>query len=195
MVMILYLISGLLRQALKMDCLDKLATFLFYALVVDFSLEILDFIQRLYEAEESIHILSELISTRLFLSLVVLQALLRTVIPLIALGAIALVFGNRALFAVPQELRRLLYLWHRRPHPDRHLQHAVECGHRRAAVLEKPPGSDRLQASIARIGRILCLLVIADCSLYPAIHLHQDSAALEGICRRMGAGSRGGRIG
>ena len=110
MVLILYLIAGLLRRALEMSCLDKLATFLFFALVVDFSLEILDFIQRLYEAEESIHILSQLISTRLFLSLVILQALLGTVLPLITLGAVAPVFSNRAIVKVPAELRRLLYL-------------------------------------------------------------------------------------
>ena len=41
-----------------MSCLDKLASFLLYALIVDFSLEILDFIHRLYESEESIKILS-----------------------------------------------------------------------------------------------------------------------------------------
>ena len=110
MVLILYLIAGLLRQTLEMSCLDKLATFLFFALVVDFSLEILDFIHRLYEAEESIHILSQLISTRLFLSLVILQALLGTVLPLVALGAVAPVFSSRAIVAVPQEMRRLLYL-------------------------------------------------------------------------------------
>jgi Ni/Fe-hydrogenase subunit HybB-like protein len=110
MVMILYLITGLLRQNLAMDCLDKLASFLFFALVVDFSLEILDFIHRLYEAEESIHILSQLISARLFLSLVILQALLGTVLPLVALGSIAPVFSSRALVTIPQELRRLLYL-------------------------------------------------------------------------------------
>jgi Ni/Fe-hydrogenase subunit HybB-like protein len=110
MVLILYLIAGLMRQTLEMSCLDMLAKFLFFALVVDFSLEVLDFIHRLYEAEESIHILSQLISTRLFLSLVILQALLGTVLPLVTLGAVAPVFGSRPIMAVPQELRRLLYL-------------------------------------------------------------------------------------
>ena len=42
-----------------MNCLDKMASFLFYAVIVDFSLELLDFIHRLYESEESIKILSE----------------------------------------------------------------------------------------------------------------------------------------
>lgn len=110
MVLILYLLTGLVRQSLEMSCLDKLASFLFYALIADFSLEILDFIHRLYEAEDSIKILGTLIVTRLFLSLVVLQALTGTVLPLICLGLVSPAFGNRALVRFPDELRRLLYL-------------------------------------------------------------------------------------
>jgi Ni/Fe-hydrogenase subunit HybB-like protein len=110
LVLIIYLLTGLVRRSLEMACLDKLATFLFYALIVDFSLEVLDFIHRLYEAEESIKILSTLISTRLFLSLVVLQALAGTVLPLICLAFVSPVFGSRSLVRLPDELRRLLYL-------------------------------------------------------------------------------------
>jgi Ni/Fe-hydrogenase subunit HybB-like protein len=110
LVLIIYLLTGLVRRSLEMACLDKLATFLFYALIVDFSLEVLDFIHRLYEAEESIKILSTLISTRLFLSLVVLQALAGTVLPLICFALVSPVFGSRALVRLPDEMRRLLYL-------------------------------------------------------------------------------------
>ena len=110
LVLILYLVASLVRQNLDMPCLDKMASFLFYALVVDFSLEILDFLHRLYEAEESVKILAELISTRLFLSLVVLQALLGTVLPLVCLALVSPVFGSRGLVPIPAELRRLLYL-------------------------------------------------------------------------------------
>ncbi|MBI4444145.1 MAG: polysulfide reductase NrfD [Acidobacteria bacterium] len=110
LVLVLYLFTGLVRRSLDMACLDKLAAFLFYALVVDFSLEILDFIHRLYEAEESISILSQLISSRLFLSLVVLQALMGTVLPLACLLLVSPVFTGRGLLQLPSELRRLLYL-------------------------------------------------------------------------------------
>jgi Ni/Fe-hydrogenase subunit HybB-like protein len=110
LVLIIYLLTGLVRRSLEMACLDKLATFLFYALIVDFSLEVLDFIHRLYEAEESIKILSTLISTRLFLSLVVLQALAGTLLPLICLAVVSPVFGSRSLVRLPDEMRRLLYL-------------------------------------------------------------------------------------
>jgi len=110
LVLIIYLLTGLVRRSLEMACLDKLASFLFYALVLDFSLEILDFIHRLYEAEDSIKILGTLILTRLFLSLVVLQTMTGTVLPLLCLAFVSPVFGSRALVRFPDELRRLLYI-------------------------------------------------------------------------------------
>ncbi len=110
LVLMIYLLTGLVRRSFEMTCLDKLASFLFYALVVDFSLEILDFIHRLYEAEESVKILGTMITTRLFLSLVVLQALAGTVLPLVCLAFVSPAFGSRALVRFPDELRRLLYL-------------------------------------------------------------------------------------
>ena len=110
LVLVIYLLSGLVRKILDMACLDKLAMFPFYALVVDFSLEILDFVHWLYEVEESIQILSQMIASRLFLSLVVLQALLGTMFPLVCLALVGPVFGSRAIVQVPGELRRLLYL-------------------------------------------------------------------------------------
>lgn len=110
LVLLLYTLIGLARQSLDMACLDRLAFFLFYALILDLSLETLDFIHRLYEAEESIKILSTLISGRLFISLVVLQGLAGTVLPLIFLGLLSPAFGHRALVRLPEELRRTLYL-------------------------------------------------------------------------------------
>jgi Ni/Fe-hydrogenase subunit HybB-like protein len=112
LMLLLYMFSTLLRsKALDMVCLDKLASFLFYALIVDFSLEMLDFIHRLYEAEESIRILGQLVASRLFVSLVVVQALMGTVIPLLILGIVspALRGRSRGLVMLPDELRRLLY--------------------------------------------------------------------------------------
>ncbi|HKZ53633.1 MAG TPA: NrfD/PsrC family molybdoenzyme membrane anchor subunit [Candidatus Acidoferrales bacterium] len=110
LLLLFYLLGTLLRsKSVDMACLDKLAVFLFYALVLDFSLEMLDFIHRLYEAEESIHILSQLVTSRLFLSLVVLQALLGTLVPLLLLGLVSPALRSRGMVALPDELRRLLY--------------------------------------------------------------------------------------
>ena len=103
MVMLLYMIIVPLRGGkIDMKCLDKVASFLFYAVLVDFSIEVLDFIHRLYESEESIKILSQLVTTKLFMSLVVLQILLGMLLPLVVMVVIKV-------FRLQEEVRKLLY--------------------------------------------------------------------------------------
>ncbi len=103
LVLLLYYVTTMFRRkALDMACMDKLASFLLYALIVDLSLETLDFIHRLYESEESIEILSELIFSRLFISLTIVQLLLGTIGPILLLT-----FGRFMGFA--NEFRRTLY--------------------------------------------------------------------------------------
>jgi Ni/Fe-hydrogenase subunit HybB-like protein len=103
MVMLLYMIIMPLRGGkIDMKCLDKVASFLFYAVIVDFSIEVLDFIHRLYESEESIKILSQLVTTKLFMSLVVLQILLGMLLPL---GVMVVI----KVFRLQEEVRKLLY--------------------------------------------------------------------------------------
>ncbi|MEK7670637.1 MAG: NrfD/PsrC family molybdoenzyme membrane anchor subunit, partial [Bacteroidota bacterium] len=70
LVIILYMVITPFRgEKIDMKCLDKMASYLFYAVIVDFSLELLDFIHRLYQSEESIKILSEMVMNKLFISL------------------------------------------------------------------------------------------------------------------------------
>jgi len=103
LVLLLYYVVTLMRRKQPdMACLNKLAAFLLYALIIDFSLELLDFIHRLYESEESIKILSELISSKLFISLTIVQILLGTIAPLVLLA------GAR-FSRLPSELKRLCY--------------------------------------------------------------------------------------
>jgi len=103
LVIILYMIITPLRgEKIDMKALDTMASYLFYAVIIDFSLEMLDFVHRLYESEESIQILSEMVANKLFISLVVLQVLLGMVIPLATMVLIRLMRFN-------DELRRLLY--------------------------------------------------------------------------------------
>ncbi len=77
-----------------MVCVDKIASFMFYAMIVDFSLEALDFIHRIYESEESIKILAEMVSGKLFVSLVVIQLLIGMIIPLVAIALVKLIQKN-----------------------------------------------------------------------------------------------------
>jgi Ni/Fe-hydrogenase subunit HybB-like protein len=103
MVIIVYTVISLVRnEKLDMRCLDKVGLFLLVAIIVDFSLEALDYIHRMYQAEESIKILGELISNKLFTSLVVLQVLVGMFVPLAIL-----VFAR--IRHLNDDLRRLMY--------------------------------------------------------------------------------------
>jgi Ni/Fe-hydrogenase subunit HybB-like protein len=111
LVLILYMFTTMVRsKPVNMPCMDKLATFLFYAMVVDFSLEMLDFIHRLYESEESIGILSQMIESRLFISLIILQIVLGTLVPLILLAVHSPALWKGGLVKANEEMRRLVYL-------------------------------------------------------------------------------------
>ena len=73
-----------------MKCLDAMGMFLFYALVIDASIEALDWIHRIYSAEEAFQTLRQLATEKLFWSLNVGQALLGTLVPLLLLGSLQL---------------------------------------------------------------------------------------------------------
>ena len=104
LVLLIYMIITPIRlRQLDMRCVDKIASFMLYAMIVDFSLEALDFIHRIYESEESIKILAEMVSDKLFFSLVVVQLLIGMIIPLAAIMLVKLVRKT------PEELRKLVY--------------------------------------------------------------------------------------
>jgi Ni/Fe-hydrogenase subunit HybB-like protein len=87
MVMLLYMLLNRLRgKPIDMRCVDTVAKYLFYAFIIDFSLEMLDLIHRIYESDESFRSLDFMVHTRLFLSQVVVQIFLGTVAPILLLG-------------------------------------------------------------------------------------------------------------
>jgi Ni/Fe-hydrogenase subunit HybB-like protein len=91
-VMLLYIaISRVRGTPLDMLCVDTVAKYLFYAFLVDFSLEMLDLIHRIYEADESFRALDFMVKTRLFTSQIVLQIVLGTLVPLGLLAATQLI--------------------------------------------------------------------------------------------------------
>ena len=82
-VLLLYmLISRLRRAPIDMRCVDTIARYLMYTFIIDFSLEMLDLIHRIYEADESFRALDFMVHTRLFLSQVIFQILLGTLLPI-----------------------------------------------------------------------------------------------------------------
>ena len=86
-VMLLYMLSTRLRRReIDIRCLDTIAQYLLYAFVIDFSLEMLDLLQRIYEADESFRSLDFMVHTRLWQSQVIVQILMGTVTPIALLG-------------------------------------------------------------------------------------------------------------
>jgi Ni/Fe-hydrogenase subunit HybB-like protein len=86
-VMLLYMaITKLRKQAIDIRCVDTIAMYLFYIFIIDFSLEMLDLIHRIYEADESFRSLDFLVHTQLFIPHIVIQILLGTLTPIILLG-------------------------------------------------------------------------------------------------------------
>jgi Ni/Fe-hydrogenase subunit HybB-like protein len=86
-VMLLYMLSARLRgHEIDIRCLDTIAQYLLYTFVIDFSLEMLDLVHRIYEADESFHSLDFMLHTRLWKSQVIIQILLGTITPIALLG-------------------------------------------------------------------------------------------------------------
>jgi Ni/Fe-hydrogenase subunit HybB-like protein len=102
LVMLLYIaLSRLRRVPVDMRCLDTIAKYLLYAFIIDFSLEMLDLIHRLYEADESLRALDFMVKTRLFVSQIVVQIILGTLVPIVLLGLVQFVrFAERTRRAI-----------------------------------------------------------------------------------------------
>jgi Ni/Fe-hydrogenase subunit HybB-like protein len=87
LVMFLYIVVSWFRRVkIDMNCLDEVGRFLFYVLVLDFTLESLDQVHRIYEAEESFEILHLLVTGKLTYTLFIFQGLLGTIVPILTLG-------------------------------------------------------------------------------------------------------------
>ncbi len=103
LVLLMYMASSSARrQPVEMRCLDTMARYLFYMFVIDFSLEMLDLIHRIYESGESFQTLDFMVHTRLYLSQIVLQIVLGTLVPLALLAA-------TQVFRLNDARRKLLY--------------------------------------------------------------------------------------
>jgi Ni/Fe-hydrogenase subunit HybB-like protein len=86
-VMLLYMLTTKLRkQPIDMRCVDTVAQYLLYMFLIDFTLEMVDLIHRIYEADESFRSLDFMVHSRLFFSQVVLQIIAGTVVPIVLLG-------------------------------------------------------------------------------------------------------------
>jgi len=91
------------RMTVDMRCLDAMAMFLFYALLVDAVIEGLDVFHRGFAAEEGFAVLQTMIREKLFYTLNIGQVGVGTLVPLLMLGSLQ-VLRQR----VPEAARRTM---------------------------------------------------------------------------------------
>jgi Ni/Fe-hydrogenase subunit HybB-like protein len=92
LVMLVYLATCWMRGArIDMRCVDTIGRYLLYAFIVDFALETLDLVHRIYEADESFKSLDFMVHTRLYVPHIVIQILVGTLLPIALLGLVQLV--------------------------------------------------------------------------------------------------------
>ena len=104
LVMFVYMaISWFRKKSIELNVLDAIGKFLFFILILDFTLEGLDQIHRIYEAEESFETLKLLVQGKLYLTLFISQGLVGTIIPLIILAFLQFYKGQI-------RLRKTMYL-------------------------------------------------------------------------------------
>jgi len=88
-VLVLYMLTSKLKKMIiDMRCVDTIARYLLYAFIIDFSLEMLDLIHRLYEADESLKALDFMVHTKLYFSQIILQIFVGTLGPIALLGLV-----------------------------------------------------------------------------------------------------------
>lgn len=88
-VLLLYMLSTKIRKIrVDMPCVDTIAMYLFYIFIIDFSLEMLDLIHRIYEADESFRSLNFMVHSKLYFSQIVLQIFVGTLVPIVLLGIV-----------------------------------------------------------------------------------------------------------
>lgn len=93
------------RKLVDMRCLDTMAMFLFYALVVDGAIEGLDWLHRSYAAEEGYSVIEIMMREKLFYTMNLAQVTVGTLLPLLLLGSLQL-FPSRISEVVR---RRMIY--------------------------------------------------------------------------------------
>ncbi len=103
-VLLIYMLTSRLRkQKPDMRCLDTVARYLLYTFIIDFTLEMLDLVHRIYEADESFRSLDFMVHTRLYVSQVIVQIFLGTVTPIVLLAVPQVV-------KLPEAIRKRIYV-------------------------------------------------------------------------------------
>ncbi len=87
LVLLMYMATCVVKRvAVDMHCVDAIAKYLFYAFIIDFTLEGVDLLHRTYEADESFKSLDFMVRTKLFVSQILLQIILGGLVPILLLA-------------------------------------------------------------------------------------------------------------
>ena len=87
LVLLMYMATSVAKRVpIDMRCVDTIAKYLFYAFIIDFTLEGVDLLHRMYEADESFKSLDFMVKTKLFVSQVLLQIVIGGLIPITLLA-------------------------------------------------------------------------------------------------------------
>jgi Ni/Fe-hydrogenase subunit HybB-like protein len=104
LVMLVYMVANWKRGTLvDMRCLDTIARYLLYAFIIDFALEMLDLVHRIYQADESFKSLDFMVHTQLYVPHILIQIVFGTCLPIALLGLAQLV-------RLSERLRKGLYV-------------------------------------------------------------------------------------
>jgi len=97
-------LSWIRRRPIDMRCLDAMGMFLFYGLVIDATVEALDWVHRSYSAQEGFHVMEYMAQQHLFYTLSIGQLLVGTLLPLLALGTLQVIRKY-----IPEGVRKRMY--------------------------------------------------------------------------------------
>lgn len=87
LVLLMYMVTCVVKRiAIDMRCVDTIAKYLFYAFIIDFTLEGIDLLHRMYEADESFKSLDFMVKTKLFVSQILLQVVIGGLVPIVLLA-------------------------------------------------------------------------------------------------------------
>ena len=109
LVLLMYMATCVAKRiAIDMRCVDTIAKYLFYAFIIDFTLEGIDLLHRMYEADESFKSLDFMVRTKLFVSQILLQVIFGGLVPIVLLAMTQVVKlsdqARKAIYAVTGSL-------------------------------------------------------------------------------------------
>ncbi len=105
LVLLMYMATCVAKRIpIDMRCVDTIAKYLFYAFIIDFTLEGIDLLHRMYEADESFKSLDFMVKTKLFVSQILLQVIFGGLVPILLLAVTQVVKlseqARKAIYAV-----------------------------------------------------------------------------------------------